>query len=404
MKINTVINNKIFLDMWPAWVITLILAIILIVIDVSSTISVLFLTAISISWSVITVLLVNRSVNEAVAKKGNELENAIQGEAIVCLDNIATLSGVELPPILQSLDQLEGVIRDANGKLHQSFNGLTENSQQQSQLTLEIIRHLHGEKNSDNDKATLSFEKFTQETAQVLRDYVDLTVKVSDKGIAAAHRMQDMVEQMGIMFNLLDNVKYIADQTNLLALNASIEAARAGELGRGFAVVANEVRNLAEKSSNINDQIHSHVTHSMETLKESNEIVGEIASLDMNHAIEAKDNLDAMMGELDLANRYVADSLSTSSTITEAIQSDVGIAVTALQYEDMATQLISYVKLRLESIGDGINAVHPLLNNSGTVDSFRKINDALQQQIDSNSVPESAVSSSSMDQGDVELF
>lgn len=74
--------------------------------------------------------------------------------------------------------------------------------------------------------------------------------KTSNQMAVSVEVVASLGERSKEIGQIVDTISGITSQTNLLALNAAIEAARAGEAGRGFAVVAEEVRTLAEESSN----------------------------------------------------------------------------------------------------------------------------------------------------------
>ncbi|SFH66764.1 methyl-accepting chemotaxis sensory transducer with Cache sensor [Tindallia magadiensis] len=114
-------------------------------------------------------------------------------------------------------------------------------------------------------------------------------------------------------------INSIAEQTNLLALNAAIESARAGEAGRGFAVVAEEIRKLAEQSSQFSQNIGSVVDELTMNTKDAVHTMGkvEVAAERQDSAIE---NTSQTFDEIDGAINKTLESIRALDESTKTIE------------------------------------------------------------------------------------
>ena len=328
-----------------------------------------------------------------------QLSQDIQAELCREMENLRTEDG-----------QIRTLVQDAVNKLADSFNGLRNKSQEQSDLVTGLTSSMDSQTNEDSAEETsrVNIRQFVAETDQILQTFVEHIVTVSRQSMVMVHRIDDVSAQMIQVEKHLEKINGIAELTKVLSLNARIVAARAGQAGSAFSVVATEVRKLATASREVSSLISSVVEETSDNIDAVKDVVKEMASKDMSFAMEAKSRVDSMMTEVSEIDRYTSEVLQQVSTITGEINHNVGMAILSLQFEDMVTQLTQSMDKKTIATENFIRVFDLEMLMDDTIPKEERLarmqNNLFEQQQLYDGVTHKPVEQASMDEGDIELF
>lgn len=168
-----------------------------------------------------------------------------------------------------------------------------------------------------------SSDQLFEEIISMLSSTVLSTSKISEDTKTSADSVDSLKVATSGISDFVAIIKGISDQTNLLALNAAIEAARAGEQGRGFAVVADEVRTLAQRSSDASNEISTLIAQVNQQMEDVISGIGHVGtnSQEINTSTASIESIASRIVELS-KQMFMVITSSTSNSFLQTVKLD----------------------------------------------------------------------------------
>lgn len=236
----------------------------------------------------------------SIQKSSSDIKNNIG-----LLDNTAKKSHESVQFISEKIDKLNNSIIDQTSMVEES--------------TVSIIEMM---------ASIATIDQVTQkklESLKIMIESMNNGITLLSNSSENIIKIEDSIETIHKMTLIINEV---SSQTNVLAINAEIEAAHAGEYGKGFSVVSDEIRKMAETSSNSSKEINSSVLGIIDNIKtasSSSRITSETFTEILNEVQDLFSSLNEIgMGlvELKTGGEQIQIAMGALQTITVEVKHD----------------------------------------------------------------------------------
>ncbi|MGD9733948.1 MAG: bacteriohemerythrin [Desulfamplus sp.] len=261
------------------------------------------------------------SFNAFISRMNNIIVDISQNAQTVTAASAEVLSVAEqMSEDSEDLSMRANTVAAASEEMSANMGSVAAASEQSS-TNLSIVAASAGEM-----KATLN------EVAQNCSRARGISEKAASSVDTASKKVKHLGDAAKEISKITEVITEIAAQTNLLALNATIEAARAGEAGKGFAVVANEIKALANQTTDATHDITNKVTGIQNSTDETISEVGNISDV----IVEVNDIVAAIAAAIEEQSAAAAE---VSDNIQQASQGIAEVNENVAQTSEVSVQI-----------------------------------------------------------------
>lgn len=312
-----------------------------------------------VSKNVSSTLTISNQLENNINESEHELSEADSISDSIKNDMTNQIASVE--ETNRTANQIIEYIRKLNGEIENQTSAIS----QSSAAIEEMVANVEGVTNILHKN---------NESVNALETATDSGMK---KVQVASDMAKDVLSKSSLLLDASKIIQDIASQTSLLSMNATIEAAHAGDAGKGFAVVAEEIRKLADLTTNQSksiekdlkslSQLITQVAENSETVQKQFAVINELAQK-VKHQEDAISNA---MSEQTEGNKQILQGIGLITDSTNSVSN--GSAEMLQGGEQIAVEMQHLSQETIE-INKKIDDIQAKLNDVNTKMSTTKTN------------------------------